>query len=75
MVLTYQAPSGLTFTRTIAVDAKAMFTITDTVANQGAAPVTLTPYASVQRIGLPAGLGKTNIVYEGAIGVLGADHP
>ncbi len=73
LVLTYQAPNGLAFTRTIAVDAKAMFTITDTVANQGAAPVTLTPFNAVRRIGLPAGLGKTNIVFEGAIGVLGVD--
>src|SRR5471032_2320177 len=41
VVLTYAAPSGLAFTRTIAVDARSMFTITDTVANQGSAPVTL----------------------------------
>ncbi len=38
VVLTYAAPSGLAFTRTIAVDARSMFTITDTVANQGSAP-------------------------------------
>ena len=39
------------------------------------APVTLTPYGSIKRIGLPEGLGKSNIVHEGAIGVLGLDSP
>ncbi len=75
VVLSYSAPNGLTFTRQIAVDAKAMFTITDTVANAAAMPVTLTPYVSVQRQGLPEGLGRSNIVHEGAIGVLGVDSP
>ncbi|MBA3812237.1 MAG: membrane protein insertase YidC, partial [Caulobacteraceae bacterium] len=73
IVLTYAAPTGLAFSRRIEVDARSMFTITDTVANQGAAPSTLTPYVSVKRIGLPADLGKNNIVHEGAIGVLGVD--
>jgi YidC/Oxa1 family membrane protein insertase len=75
VVLSYAAANGLTFTRRLEVDAKAMFTITDTVANATAAPVTLTPYVSVKRIGLPEGLGRSNIVHEGAIGVLGLDSP
>jgi YidC/Oxa1 family membrane protein insertase len=75
LVLTYTASGGLAFTRTITVDAKAMFTIADTISNHGAAPVTIAPFASVQRIGLPAGLDKSNIVHEGAIGELGDDHP
>ncbi|HZZ30720.1 MAG TPA: membrane protein insertase YidC, partial [Phenylobacterium sp.] len=75
IVLTYAAPVGLTFTRQIAVDDKAMFTINDTVANHSAGSVTLAPYVSVQRQGLPAGLAKSNIVHEGAIGVLGLDKP
>jgi YidC/Oxa1 family membrane protein insertase len=75
VVLSYRAPDGLTFARQIAVDDKAMFTITDTVVNQGAVPITVAPYVSVQRQGLPAGLAKSNIVHEGAIGVLGVDKP
>jgi YidC/Oxa1 family membrane protein insertase len=75
VVLSYAAPNGLAFSRRIAVDDKAMFTITDSVANQGSAPVTLAPYVSVQRQGLPVGLAKSNIVHEGAIGVLGLDKP
>ncbi len=71
--LTYASPGGLTFTRTIAVDDKSMFTITDTAANPSAGPVTLAPYASVKRIGLPEAVGKAGNVHEGAIGVLGAD--
>ena len=75
VVLSYVDPNGLTFTRRLEVDATAMFTITDTVANGGISPVTLTPFASIKRIGLPDGLGKSNIVHEGAIGILGPDHP
>jgi YidC/Oxa1 family membrane protein insertase len=48
-----------------------MFTIADTVANTGAAAVTLAPYGSVQRQGLPADIGKNSIVHEGAVGWLG----
>ena len=74
VVLTYKSPDGLTFARTIDVDAQAMFTISDTVTNPTGAPVTLTPYGSIKRVGLPEGLGKSNIVHEGAIGVLGLEH-
>ena len=74
VTLTYATPAGLTFTRVIAVDAKSMFTVTDTVANTGAAPVTLAPYVSIQRQDLPSGLAKSNLVHEGAIGMLGSDH-
>ncbi len=61
---------GLTFTRRIEVDERYMFTVTDTVANLGTASVTLAPYASVQRQGIPADLGRNQIVHEGAIGWL-----
>ncbi|MBO9557535.1 MAG: membrane protein insertase YidC [Caulobacter sp.] len=75
VVLTYDNGQGLVFTRTISVDADAMFTVADSVRNQGGAAVALAPYASVQRQGIPTegphGLGKTQIVYEGGIGVLG----
>jgi len=64
---------GLTFTRKIEVDDRYMFTVTDTVANLGAASVTVAPYASVQRQGVPADLGRNHIVHEGAIGWLGGE--
>ncbi len=73
VILTYVNGQGLTFTRQIAVDDRFMFTVTDTVANLGAAPVTLAPYGSVQRQGLPVADAGSQIVHAGAIGALGAD--
>jgi len=74
IALTYVSPAGLTFTRVVAVDDKAMFTFTDTVTNGGAGPVTVAPFSSVERYGLPAAATKSNIVHEGAIGVVGTDQ-
>ncbi|WP_374472462.1 membrane protein insertase YidC [Phenylobacterium sp.] len=62
--------AGLTFTRRIEVDERYLFTITDTVANTTGAPITLVPYASVQRQGIPSDLGSNQIVHEGAVGWL-----
>jgi YidC/Oxa1 family membrane protein insertase len=70
VTLTYSNGQGLTFTRNISVDERFMFTVTDTVANTGAAPITLAPYGSVQRQGVPPELGSNQIVHEGAIGWL-----
>ena len=71
LVLTYANGQGLTFTRTIAVDNDYMFTVTDKVVNAAGQPIALQPYASVQQRGMPADLAKSNIVHEGAIGMLG----
>ena len=75
VVLAYDNGAGLTFRRTIAVDDGYMFTVTDQVVNRGGGPVTLVPYSSIQRHGLPAGLGRTQILHEGGIGALGVDKP
>ena len=66
--LTFDNGQGLVFTRTVAVDDRYMFTLTDTVENKGAAPVKLAPYASVQRQGRPQ---PTVGIFEGAIGESG----
>jgi YidC/Oxa1 family membrane protein insertase len=60
---------GVEFRRTIAVDDKYLFTVQDEVANRGAAPVTLFPYALISRHGTPPVLGYY-ILHEGLIGVL-----
>jgi len=73
VTLTYSNGQGLTFTRTVAVDDKFMFTVTDTVANASGQAVTLAPYASVQRQNLPADIAHSNIVHEGGVGALGVD--
>ena len=52
------------------VDANYLFTIKDEVANAGAAPVTLYPYALISRHGTPQVLGFY-ILHEGLVGVLG----
>ncbi|NBB14193.1 membrane protein insertase YidC [Caulobacter sp. SLTY] len=70
VVLTYTSPQGLVFDRTIAVDRHYMFTITDTVTNTGAAPVSLRPAALVRRAGLPPEAGKGQNVHEGGVGVM-----
>jgi YidC/Oxa1 family membrane protein insertase len=70
VTLTYNNGQGLVFTRNIAVDDQFLFTITDTVANLSAAPVTLAPYASIQRHGLADPKGAQG-VHEGAVGVMG----
>ena len=74
VVLTTSNSQGLTFTRKIEVDDRFMFTVTDTVANAGAQPVTLAPYGSVQRQGLPPVVAGSQIVHEGAVGALGTDN-
>jgi len=62
--------AGLTFTRKIEVDDRFLFTVTDTVANTSGQAITLAPYASVQRQGVPKDLGTNQIVHEGAVGWL-----
>jgi len=72
--LFYKSPAGLTFARTVSVDDKAMFTVIDRVSNGSSGPVTVSPFAAVQRDGLPTAASKSSIVHEGAIGVLGDPH-
>src|SRR5262252_8588524 len=69
VTLTFDNGKGLTFTRTIAVDDKYMFTVTDKVANSGSEPVTLYPYALVSRHETPQVKGYY-ILHEGLIGVV-----
>lgn len=66
LVLSFDNGAGLVFTRTLAVDDRYMFTVTDAVENRGGAPVRLAPYASVQRQGRPQ---PTVGIFEGAVGV------
>jgi YidC/Oxa1 family membrane protein insertase len=71
LVLTYDNGQGVSFTRTIAVDDNSMFTVTDQVANRAAMAASLRPYGMVEQQGLPADPTTSNIVHEGAIGMLG----
>ena len=73
VTLTWDNSQGLRFTRLISIDAQYMFTVEDTVANLGAAPITIAPYGRVERQGVPVDLGKQQILHEGAIGTFGRD--
>jgi YidC/Oxa1 family membrane protein insertase len=72
VVLEWNNGAGLTFRRTVAIDANYMFTVTQTVLNEGDAPVTLLPYSRVRRQGTPQVAGFW-ILHEGMIGVLGEE--
>lgn len=71
-VLTYENDRGLTFTRTIAVDADYMFTVSDAVTNGAGEPVSLTSYGRIQRVGTPNVQG-IYVLHEGLIGVTGTE--
>ncbi len=70
VTLTWDNGEGLTFRRTIAVDADYLFTLKDEVVNSSGAPVTLYPFALVSRHGTPQVAGYY-ILHEGLIGYLG----
>jgi YidC/Oxa1 family membrane protein insertase len=72
VTLAYDNGAGLVFTRTIAVDDKYMFTITDQVKNTGATSVTVTPYGRVTRFGDP--VNGSYILHLGLIGSVGDQH-
>ncbi|HVT24499.1 MAG TPA: membrane protein insertase YidC [Rhizomicrobium sp.] len=61
---------GLVFTRTIAVDDQYMFTVNDSVKNQGGEAATLYPFAYVARDGLPQSQHYW-VVHEGFVGYAG----
>ncbi len=73
VTLTWDNGAGLRFTRRIAIDAQYLFTITDTVANFSAQPITIAPWGRIERQGVPGTLGTNQILHEGGIGTFGAD--
>jgi YidC/Oxa1 family membrane protein insertase len=66
VTLTWDNGQGLVFTRRISVDDKFMFTVQDTVANSGAAPATLSPYAFIARDGREE-TPSNYILHEGVV--------
>ncbi|HRK24879.1 MAG TPA: membrane protein insertase YidC, partial [Beijerinckiaceae bacterium] len=70
VTLTYDNGQGLFFTRTLQVDDKFMFTVTDRVENRGSGPVALSPYGRISRIGAPPVEG-IYVLHEGLIGYMG----
>lgn len=72
VTLTFTNDKGLTFKRTIAVDADYMFTVSDTVTNAGAASVSLASYGRVTRFDKPTH-ASIYVLHEGLIGVTGEE--
>jgi YidC/Oxa1 family membrane protein insertase len=70
VTLTWDNGAGLKFKRQIAVDDKFMFTVKDSVENDGADPVSLRPYALILRRGKPNVAGYA-VLHEGFVGVIG----
>ncbi len=67
VTLVWDNGAGLIFRRTIAVDDKYMFTITQSVQNTGDTPRRLAPYGVIRRHGMPSDLTGFYILHEGAI--------
>ncbi|MGD0190223.1 MAG: membrane protein insertase YidC [Rhizomicrobium sp.] len=72
VVLEWDNGQGLTFTRTISVDDRYMFTVNDTVANRSRSAVTLAPYAVVERVGVPPSMHYWAL-HEGFVGATATD--
>lgn len=70
VTLSYDNGQGLVFHRKIAIDARYMFTVTDSIENKSAQAITLHPYAFVKRHGKPESAGYS-ILHEGFVGVIG----
>src|SRR5262245_16616312 len=68
VTLTWDNGEGLVFTRTISVDHDYLFGIKQEVTNKTGAPVSLFPYARIQRQGTPK-VDGIYVLFEGLIGV------
>ncbi|MEM5581177.1 membrane protein insertase YidC [Roseibium sp. AS2] len=72
LTLTWDNGAGVTFTRTYSVDDDYMFTVAQSVENNGSADVTLYPYGLIARKGIPETSGIW-ILHEGLLGVFGEE--
>ncbi|NEI68389.1 membrane protein insertase YidC [Rhizobium lusitanum] len=72
VTLSYTNDKGITFSRTISVDDRYMFTISDKIVNGGQAPVSLSSYGRVTRYNKPE-TPSAYVLHEGFIGVIGDD--
>ena len=70
VTLTWDNGAGLIFTRRISIDDHFVFSVTQGVQNNSAAPVALIPYGRVQRQDTPVIAGWW-VFFEGMLGVLG----
>lgn len=69
VTLTWNNGEGLAFSRKISIDQDYMFSVTDSVVNSSASPITLYPFALVTREGEPVHTAAWTL-HEGLFGVL-----
>ena len=69
VTLSWDNGNGLIFRRTISVDDKFMFTVSQQVENTGGATVSLAPYGVLARHGEPSDRKKFFILHEGVVGM------
>ena len=70
VTLTRQS-GALTFEKTISVDELYMFTVEQTVSNDGVEAAALTPFATVTQRNIPEDFRNFMILHEGPLGVIG----
>lgn len=70
VTLTWDNGEGLTFTRQISIDDQYVFSVTQGVQNNSAAPVALIPYGRIQRQDTPVTAGFW-VFFEGMLGYVG----
>ncbi len=69
VTLSWDNDTGQIFGRTIAVDDNYMFSLTQTVTNDGNAPITLAPYGMIVQHTQPDDLENFFILHEGAVAI------
>ncbi|MEQ1818814.1 MAG: membrane protein insertase YidC [Terricaulis sp.] len=74
VTLTFNPGDGRTIERTISIDEHFMFTIRDVVHNGTAAPISVRPFGTVRRDGLPEHYKPLPIVHQGFVGAVGPDN-
>lgn len=67
VTLQWQSPGGLIYNRTVSIDDTFMFSIVQTVENNGDATVVLRPFGMVARHGEPSDLKNFFVLHEGAM--------
>ena len=67
ITLSWDNGAGQVFTREIAVDADYMFTVTQSVTNNGATAIPLAPFGMIAQHGEPQDLKNFFILHEGAV--------
>jgi YidC/Oxa1 family membrane protein insertase len=69
ITLTWDNGAGQVFGRTITVDENYMFNLTQSVTNNGAAPINIAPYGMIVQHSKPDDLKKFFILHEGAVAI------